>query len=42
MSAAGPNVHVHASMNMNVKTGRPKRKVWTAEDDEALRYWHAF
>lgn len=30
-------------MNMNVKNGsRAKRKVWTAEDDEALRYWHAF
>lgn len=41
--AAAPNVHVHASMHMNVKNGRRmKRKVWTAEDDEALRYWRAY
>lgn len=36
-------VHVHASMNVNVKIDRrAKRKVWTAEDDEALRYWHGW
>ena len=39
----GEIVHVHAQMNISVKSERPsrRRKVWTAQDDEDLRYWHA-
>jgi hypothetical protein len=38
-----PNVHVHAQKNIPVKNeDRPRRlKVWTAQDDEDLRYWHS-
>lgn len=37
-----PDVHVHAQMNMNNEHQPRRRKVWTAQDDEDLRYWHAF
>ena len=43
MKWSRPFVHVHAQMNMNVKneSRHRRRKVWTAQDDEDLRYWHA-
>ena len=39
----GESVHVHAPMNNTVENEpRPRRrKAWTSQDDEDLRYWHA-